>query len=46
MNSDVFQEIVDLIYENTHVKRTSENDYELTLKEEYEVKAKMEGLLK
>jgi hypothetical protein len=46
MNQDTFRQVVDLIHDNTKVRRTGENDYELTLKEEYEVKAKMEALIK
>ena len=46
MNSDTFKQIVDLIHDNTKVKRNSENDYELSLDEEYEVKAKIDQLLK
>jgi hypothetical protein len=46
MNSDTFRQVIDLIYDNTKVKITSDNDYELTLKEEFEVKAKLEALIK
>jgi hypothetical protein len=46
MNSDTFRQVVDLIHDNTKVRRTSENEYELTLNEEYEVKNKMEALIK
>jgi hypothetical protein len=46
MNSDTFRQVVDLIHDNTKVKRNSENDYTLTLEEEFEVQAKMEALIK